>query len=246
MDDQAADTKAVEWSSHWNVVKQLPKVELHAHLNGCIREATLLELAKERMIVLNEHHFSDQHDVEGGDLSMYNVRPRSLQDCFEIFGEISKCVDDLAALERITMEALEDFAEQHVAYLELRSTPKRLLETSGGTKRTEKHDYCRKVLDCMKRFEAADLARFEDASTMSQATVARIQSRLPMTCRFIVAIDRSHSVEDAYEHIELAKELRREFSDWIVGVDLGGNPTKVRSEALLCSRRSDFTLTLKS
>ena len=48
-----------------------------------------------------------------------------------------------------------------------------------------------------------------------------------MTCRLIVAIDRSLSVQDAYEHIELAEKLRGEYGDLIVGVDLGGNPTKV-------------------
>jgi adenosine deaminase len=220
-------SKAVEWSSHWKFVKQLPKVELHAHLNGCIREATLHELAKERSIVLNEHHFSAQNDSERDDLSMYNVRPRALQDCFGMFVEISKCVDDLPALERITTEALEDFAEQHVAYLELRSTPKRLLGKTGGTKRIEKIDYCRTILDCMKRFQACDTERFEDVMTSATSTALVPSSRLPMTCRLIVAIDRSLSVQDAYEHIELAEKLRGEYGDLIVGVDLGGNPTKV-------------------
>ena len=28
--------------------QRLPKVELHAHLNGCVRESTLLELARLR------------------------------------------------------------------------------------------------------------------------------------------------------------------------------------------------------
>jgi adenosine deaminase len=223
MEDDKADSNATE-SSHLHFLKQLPKVELHAHLNGCVRETTLFALAKERKIVMNERHFSSQH-LEADDLSMYNVRPRSLEDCFEMFAEISKCVDDLAALERITMEALEDFADHYVAYLELRSTPKRLLEKSGGTKMSDKRVYCRTVLDCMRRFQEAETARFEqESSTGSRATM---YPRLPLKCRLIVAIDRSQSVEDAYEHVELAIELRNEFGDLIVGVDLCGNPTKV-------------------
>lgn len=30
--------------------QRLPKVELHAHLNGCVRESTLLELARLRKL----------------------------------------------------------------------------------------------------------------------------------------------------------------------------------------------------
>ena len=30
------------------ICQRLPKIELHAHLNGCVRESTLLELARLR------------------------------------------------------------------------------------------------------------------------------------------------------------------------------------------------------
>jgi len=234
MSDHTDDSTEIN-SSYLNFVKRLPKVELHAHLNGCIRETTLFELAKERSVALKEHHFLDsqeRHTTDGDynensdvdELSMYNLRPRSLKDCFDIFIEISKCVDDVPALERITMEALNDFAEEHVAYLELRSTPKCLLEKSGGTKRISKHTYCTTILDCMMRFQSAETARFVAESS----NVGGDLPRLPMTCRFIVSVDRSQSIEDAYEHVRLAKKLREEFNDLVVGVDLGGNPTKVR------------------
>lgn len=211
----------------FDFVKQIPKVELHAHLNGCIRETTLFELAKERNIDLNEHLFSEEHSY--GDHSMYNVRPRSLKDCFEMFAEVSKCVDDLAALERITKEALEDFAAHHVAYLELRSTPKRLLEKSGTTSVTEKMVYCRKILNCMQEFAAAESARYAE-ELLSSPSTTDAPPRFPMCPRFIVAIDRSHSVDEGYEHVEIAKALREEYGEMVVGVDLGGNPTKVRLE----------------
>jgi len=135
-------------------------VELHAHLNGCIREKTILELAQERNVSLNEHHFSSQNN-QHDEHSMYNLRPRSLQDCFEIFAEIPKCVDDLAALRRITQEALEDFSQQNVAYLELRSTPKILLEERGCSAPTTKQRYCETILECMEEFEEREQRRFD-------------------------------------------------------------------------------------
>lgn len=204
-----------------DLARHLPKVELHAHLNGCIRESTLFELANERGIKLNEHHFAKEPDP-GDDHSMYNVRPRSLGDCFEMFSEITKCVDDLAALSRITSEALEDFAEQHVAYLELRSTPKKLLIKTGTNEMATKRDYCKTVLECMQEFEKKEEQRYTSETTSRDRL-----SRLPMVCRFIVAVDRSQPLADAREHVQLAETLTREFGGLVVGVDLGGNPTKV-------------------
>ena len=48
-------------------------------------------------------------------------------ECFDIFSEIGKVIVDLDAIRRITKEMLEDFAKEGVVYLEIRSTPKRLL-----------------------------------------------------------------------------------------------------------------------
>jgi adenosine deaminase len=203
-------------------IKRIPKVELHAHLNGCIRETTLFELAKERGVTLSQHHFAKEPTSD--DHSMYNVRPRSLQDCFDMFAEIPKCVNDLAALARITTEALEDFAIHHVVYLELRSTPKQLLVSSpgGSSELASKRQYCLTIIQCMKDFEQREEERY------NQEVAKGVSSpRLPMTCRFIVAVDRSQSVKDAFEHVSLAEALFKEHSERVVGVDLGGNPTKV-------------------
>ena len=123
------------------VLRDLPKIELHAHLNGSIRETTLFELAEERMIRLNDNYFKtseyslndatksiDDHCNDNDrPVLIYNKRHRSLMECFDIFSEIGKVVVDLDAIRRITREALEDFAKEGVVYLELRSTPKRLL-----------------------------------------------------------------------------------------------------------------------
>lgn len=209
-----------------DLLTMLPKVELHAHLNGCIRESTLSHLARERGVLLNMHHFAKEEHA-GPDDSMYNMRPRSLGDCFEIFAEIAKCVDDLPSLSRVTTEALEDFAAQHVAYLELRSTPKLLLLQTGQSVMATKRDYCRTVIDCMKHFEQKEAARFE-----AQLAQGEKLPRLPMVCRFIIAIDRSQSSDEATEHVCLAETLRSESCDCVVGVDLGGNPTKVNSHGI--------------
>jgi adenosine deaminase len=212
-------------------VLQLPKVELHAHLNGCIRESTLFDLAKERNATLS-HHFASTADASttptgtGQDHSMYNVLPRSLQDCFDMFDEIPACVNDLPALKRITLEALEDFASHHVVYLELRSTPKRLLASHVDDNKvvTTKRDYVEAILEVLNDFETREQQRYQQEIIVDGQDAS---VRLPMVCRFIVAVDRSQTQQDATENVNLAIEFfQKEGSVMVVGVDLGGNPTK--------------------
>lgn len=198
-------------------------MELHAHLNGCIRESTLFELAAERNVTLSDHHFCQSDTFSSSPGSMYNVRPRSLQDCFNMFAEIPKCVNDLVSLRRITSEALDDFACHHVAYLELRSTPKRLkrdYQQTHETKICTKKEYIETIVSVMKEFELREQARFE------QETINDASPRLPLIPRFIVSVDRSASIDDAMEHVQLAIGMYQSGNEYIVGVDLGGNPTK--------------------
>ena len=198
----------------------LPKVELHAHLNGCIRDNTLFELAHERNVTLSAHHFAT---ANGGKCSngvgasrknpdednfMYNVKPRSLQDCFDMFAELPKVINDLKALKRITHEALLDFASHNTIYLELRSTPKCLLHDwkSDSQRKASKRDYIDTILAVMADF-------------MSQKSNK-------MVCRLIIAVDRSLSFEEGKENIELAIDFASKKNPLVAGVDLGGNPTK--------------------
>ena len=96
--------------------RRLPKAELHAHLHGSIRDATLLELL-------------DAAAASSAPLAAMRVlreteRQRSLSDCFALFDSIHQVVDTPAAVERIAAEVVEDFAADGVRYLELRTTPR--------------------------------------------------------------------------------------------------------------------------
>jgi adenosine deaminase len=140
-----------------------------------------------------------------------------------MFAEIPKCVNDLVSLRRITREALDDFAFHHVVYLELRSTPKRLLRDRRQTDETEtctKKEYIEAIISEMKEFERREEQRFE------QEKNNHANHRLPLVPRFIVSIDRSASINDAMDHVKLAINMYQSGNEYIVGVDLGGNPTK--------------------
>lgn len=94
--------------------QSLPKVELHAHLHGSVRDATLLELAQRdgaSTSVLREMR------VELGE-------ERTLQQCFRLFDSIHRLVRSLDVVTRIAREAVEDFAADNVRYVEFRTTPR--------------------------------------------------------------------------------------------------------------------------
>ncbi|KAF6264632.1 adenosine/AMP deaminase family protein [Scenedesmus sp. NREL 46B-D3] len=116
----------------------LPKVELHAHLNGCVRSSTI-----------SLPHLAGSLCVPAGH--------RSLADCFVLFDAVHQLTTKHDTITRITREVVEDFAAEHTTYLELRTTPKDRPE-HGISKRS----YAAAVLAGLQQFRqaqpAADIA----------------------------------------------------------------------------------------
>lgn len=193
----------------------LPKVELHAHLNGSIRDATLLELARERskkgQLVL-----SDFEDVILKD-------DRSLQECFKLFDLIHVLTTDHGTISRIAKEVIEDFAAENVIYLELRTTPKKN-EAIGMSKRS----YVEAVLAGFKGVETVEAIFLPNDGSMQQPLPPVQQNgpaEGPRMCqiyvRLLLSIDRRENLEGAMETVQLALDMR---NSGVVGIDLSGNP----------------------
>jgi adenosine deaminase len=118
----------------------MPKIELHAHIGGCLRAETFLEMAEDRGISVDHIDF-------------YNV---DIKGAFEIFKVVGLIMTDLDSLERVVREIIEDYAKQNCIYLELRSTPKALLiDRLTGTKGIMQ-DYIDRVLKAIKEGEQAE------------------------------------------------------------------------------------------
>ncbi|KAH8959882.1 hypothetical protein BDL97_06G100500 [Sphagnum fallax] len=102
--------------AHLPLCRVLPKLELHAHLNGSIRSSTLLELAAEH---------SQNGAVSYPELvSIIEKEKRSLPETFKLFGLIRLVTTNHQVVTRITREVIEDFAAENIIYVELRTTPK--------------------------------------------------------------------------------------------------------------------------
>lgn len=107
-------------------IRTLPKVELHDHLDGGLRPATVVELAENQGYRLPFGHDAEEAETwfrRGADR-------RSLPLYLEGFGKTCALMQDEASLERIAFEAIEDLAAQNVVYAEIRFAP--ILSTAKG------------------------------------------------------------------------------------------------------------------
>ncbi len=98
--------------------KALPKAELHLHLDGSVRPATVLELAKEGNVRLPV-----------ADLTRLLFYLEAPEDCQSLVEYISYFQLPIAvmqtegALERVTLELCQDLAQDGVRYAEIRYAP---------------------------------------------------------------------------------------------------------------------------
>ncbi len=127
-----------------NQIHQLPKIELHAHLTGSVRDSTILELLKQDANQVN----AEQILVEN-----YKINPdRTMEQCFQIFGLLHRLLKKRENLKRVTREILEDFSEENTVYLELRTTPRNIYD--GDTLVLSKNDYIQTVIGEIENFKS--------------------------------------------------------------------------------------------
>ncbi|XP_068155696.1 adenosine deaminase-like protein [Drosophila tropicalis] len=118
-------------------LKGLPKVELHAHLNGSLSISSLRDLG-EKVYGKNTEEF-----LELCDRFIKFDGNSNLDECFEKFTFVHELTSTEKGLRYATEIAIRDFAQDNVQYVELRTTPK---ANSHYTRR----DYLHYVLESIK------------------------------------------------------------------------------------------------
>ncbi|GMH85300.1 hypothetical protein TL16_g10186 [Triparma laevis f. inornata] len=122
----------------------------------------------------------------------------TLKNCFSAFPLVHSAIKTKENLRRLTFETLADLSYANCIYAEIRTTPRALNDIN-------KAGYLETVIECFKEWEEGD-------------------SRL--IPRLIVSVDRSKSLREAEENVDLAVEgFLSPTNKYIVGVDLGGNPS---------------------
>ncbi|KAJ8726830.1 hypothetical protein PYW08_015227 [Mythimna loreyi] len=119
---------------------ELPKVELHAHLNGSLSPATMLELKRyhaDSGLEDKTNAFFDEFQIGAGD-------SRNLTDCFQVFNIAHSLTTTPKALALATSLTLQEFQDDGCCYLELRSTPR-------DTPHMTKLQYIETIIDTIQK-----------------------------------------------------------------------------------------------
>lgn len=126
------------------ILKRLPKVELHCHLDGSVRYQTAYELAVEQGLRLPA-------DSPETFRPYVQVAPscKSLTEFLKTFGVLLPLLQKPDALERITYELLEDSAKENIRFVEIRFAP--LLHTEDNLKMPEIIDAVQRGIDRGKK-----------------------------------------------------------------------------------------------
>jgi adenosine deaminase len=201
-----------------DTLHRLPKAELHMHLDGSLRPATMLDLAYERDVEMP----ADTAEVLGRYMVVSDAA--SLEEYLERFEVTLSVMQDADALERIAYECVVDHAAENVRYVELRFCP--LLNTLLGT---GAEDILDAALAGMRRAEADTRA----------AGGPGIRANL------IVCALRSHTPAQTLETAELAIAFRHRG---VCGFDIAGaeagNPVSDHAAAFDLAHREGLPITI--
>ena len=107
------------------LLKRLPKVELHCHLDGSLRVPTILDLAKKDKVTL-----TTSSSEELSKLLVIGKTRGSLEDYTKRFDITLSVMQTPQALSRTAYELIEDVAKENVRYIEIRYSP--ILHTGKG------------------------------------------------------------------------------------------------------------------
>jgi adenosine deaminase len=204
--------------------KALPKCELHAHLSGSISRTTLHEIWQKKK--------TSTPNITLGDPAIA-LKPAgtfpTILSFFQIFNDyIYNLINDRESIAYATRAVIEDFRQDGVRYLELRTTPREI--PSAGITREE---YVRIVLEALEEYYQAQL----NDDTLNEEDQIEVH--------LILSIDRTMTASQADDILDLAEKYQQGSaqkptppqptprtttppitSPQILGLDLCGNPTK--------------------
>ncbi len=174
----------------------LPKVELHRHLEGSLRLTTMLDIANQHGVTVPDSMFN-----LSGLVQVQDQDPMTFSNFLDKFKTLRLFYKSPDVIHRVTREAVEDAAKDHIRYLELRFTPVALSRAEG--------------------FPLHDVMDWVATSAKEAAKENNIMVGL------IASVNRHESPELAEQVAWLAAD---HIKDGIVGMDLAGNEAEFKSQ----------------
>jgi len=99
------------------LLRELPKTDLHLHLDGSLRPETLIELARERKVKL------PAYSPAGLYKKVFKESYADLPEYLQGFGYTTSVMRDAESLERVSYELCIDCQAEGVRYIEIRFAP---------------------------------------------------------------------------------------------------------------------------
>lgn len=99
-------------------LRNIPKVELHRHLEGAVRFSTLIELTKNKKLDLPFNDYKKLHDA-----LVVHSPMKDLKSVLDKFWTTQSVLDSEEVWERLGFEACEDAFNEGIVLLELRYSP---------------------------------------------------------------------------------------------------------------------------
>ncbi|XP_028525005.2 adenosine deaminase-like protein isoform X1 [Apis cerana] len=171
----------------------LPKLELHAHLNGSLSTDTLKQLYKMQNSELGNYEdvFMDTKDFS------------SLDECFKVFDIVHSLTVTPEAIFHATYNTIKEFQDDNVIYLELRSTPRAIPE------KMSKQEYIEAIIKAFELFCNYRVCKIDFPNIL---------------LKLLISVNRKQGYKAAQENIELAINFMKKYPQYIVGLDLSGDP----------------------
>ena len=161
-------------SDLYQKLKTLPKIELHRHLEGSLRLATMAEIAQEHQLNLPGYEVDDfRHLVQMTESDLPTADTFIAK--FETLRHFYRSPE---IIDRVAYEAVADAAAENIVYMELRFTPIALAREMG--------------------FDLADVAQWVIAA------VQRAEAEHEIEVRLLVSMNRHESVELGEQHLDVA------------------------------------------
>ncbi|MBV9085818.1 MAG: hypothetical protein JOZ62_24350, partial [Acidobacteriaceae bacterium] len=181
--------------SAFSALRRLPKVQLHCHLEGTVRPATFVELAR-------RYGVPTEYRPKGADAAATTAQTvgsiyhfNGFQEFLFKFAAVCRCLQQPADYARVLREYAEDAVAHGVMYAELFVSP-------------QTWQFFHTTLDVNEVF--GDL----------QSTAAEVEAKAGLKIRFICDLTRNFGVENAIEATHLAQKMR----DYgVIAIGLGGD-----------------------
>ncbi|PCJ54853.1 MAG: adenosine deaminase [Planctomycetota bacterium] len=206
------------------LIRELPKTDLHLHLDGSLRPETLLELAEEHGVKL------PAKSVKGLYKKVFKETYTDLMDYLQGFAYTCAVMRTPAAIERIAYELCEDNFEEGVRYFEMRFAPQLL--TGDGMDIATVLKACSKGIQRAERKwnKAAAIANGNDPPFRAAIIVCAMRFfAAPFSATYARMFEAFGELPDrelfglaSEALVNAAIDARDKFGLPVVGVDLAG------------------------